>query len=119
MKGEKHEDTRQRRGDALEMLAQGRHGLAAVAAGFGFDPKYLRRIAGEAGVYSKGQHTRASPPRVFRGREPSARNRRILGLRSQGSTLAEIGREYGLSRERVRQIVRRTEAYVAHRGSCG
>jgi DNA-directed RNA polymerase sigma subunit (sigma70/sigma32) len=38
-------------------------------------------------------------------REPYVRNARMRRLRDRGWTLARIGSEYGLTRERVRQVL--------------
>ena len=35
------------------------------------------------------------------------RNRRIVELKAEGKSLADIGRMYGLTGERIRQIVKR------------
>lgn len=42
-----------------------------------------------------------------------ARNRRIAELAAEGKSYAEIGRMYGLSGERVRQLVERERRKVA------
>jgi Sigma-70, region 4 len=42
-------------------------------------------------------------------RYPDARNKEIVAARRAGSTLAAIGKVHGLTRERVRQIVKREE----------
>lgn len=40
-----------------------------------------------------------------RSNNTDARLQRMIELRTQGSTLADIGKEYGISKERVRQIL--------------
>lgn len=54
-----------------------------------------------------GRENRRRPGlRAVRASEPSdARARRIVALRESGLTLAEIGREFGVSRQRVQQIL--------------
>lgn len=44
-------------------------------------------------------------PRMAAARERWAKLARMVRMRDQGATLAEIGRAEGLSRERVRQVI--------------
>jgi DNA-directed RNA polymerase sigma subunit (sigma70/sigma32) len=43
------------------------------------------------------------------------RNRQVVAMHREGATLAETGRRFGLSRERVRQIITRYERLAARR----
>ena len=40
------------------------------------------------------------------------RRREILEMHLQGKTLEEIGKKFGISRERVRQIIKKLEKFV-------
>jgi DNA-directed RNA polymerase sigma subunit (sigma70/sigma32) len=42
----------------------------------------------------------------------SARSKEIFSMRYEGSTLNSIGKFFGLSRERIRQILAREERYI-------
>ncbi len=58
----------------------------------------------------KGSCNRASgipPPINFKRKMSATRRDGILRLRETGLTYAEIGRRFGISKERVRQIVKR------------
>jgi hypothetical protein len=45
------------------------------------------------------------PAKIARPRKKAERNKEIQGLRKVGGTLDAIGKQFGITRERVRQIV--------------
>lgn len=67
--------------------------------------KYLKRYGIPDPKLPRG--TKPGSPAALRlSPEGGARNARIVEQRRQGMTLAEIGREHGISRQRVLQITR-------------
>jgi len=51
----------------------------------------------------------ASPATIKRRQQLAKRRQAILHLKIKGLTLEEIGKHFGISKERVRQIVLRAE----------
>ena len=69
----------------------------------------LREILGNAGVEIKrGRRPNVAPPRLGTKAPPKLdeRTERMKVLYEEGKTLQEIGTEFGLTRERVRQVLR-------------
>ena len=92
-----HEERRARRANALAELAKG-ESLSAVAEKSGYSPIYLYSLAVAKGV-------RLSQPEPTSNVIHSSRNEQIRERVRAGESRAAVARAFGLSRERVRQIV--------------
>ena len=85
---------------AAEMLAQGRSVFRASAS-TGLSYPTVRTIACELNIQlARGRHGGSRPKR-----EPDQRALDMIKARKRGESLEEIGQRYGITRERVRQIV--------------
>ena len=95
--------------DATELLEQYRRGqtYAQLAELHGVSIRtVMNRLRASPGFTSR---SRSKPP----GPERLARSRDMLELYRQGLTLAQIGSRYGISMERVRQILTSDTNYQA------
>ena len=81
-----------------EKLAAG-YDVCAAAAAAGVLEWQARALMARAGI--------SLPKATAVDQETRDRNERVVARRAAGATLGEIGTEFGLTRERVRQIVRR------------
>lgn len=103
---------------AAHLYLQG-EGLVAIAEQLGISVFTVRQGVLEAGVELRGpgrprthpvsaKHPSKRDPRlsVPSLRRKAPRNAEVLALRAEGRTLAVIGERFGISRERVRQIVK-------------
>lgn len=94
-------------GRIRELAAQGAP-PSRIAREVGTSPHAVMGIAGMNGI--------AFRPRVGRKTEPEKRERDIIAFYKLGKTLAETGVEFGICRERVRQICARWGAAEGARG---
>lgn len=101
--------------DRVRILAE--QGLYArmIADRLGVCADYVRYLAKQANIALPKKPKKQRPPRRNkRGRPPgsysatpSDRTRAMAALFQSGQTLEQIGQQYGITRERVRQIIKR------------
>jgi len=101
-----------------EMLARRRSGESlhdiGIAYGYTSDAAVLYLLRGRGGPSVAEVHAarRANSRDVT---ERTVRDQEMAQARAAGATLAQIGEQYGLSRERVRQILQRVQPTASRR----
>jgi hypothetical protein len=89
-------------GPAVRDLANGERTQVEIAAELDQPIAKVRALLLANGIKTAGQSRRTSPN--------ADRNRQIVEMWATGATLAEVGERFGLTRERVRQLVNKAEA---------
>jgi DNA-binding CsgD family transcriptional regulator len=95
------------RAKAAEMIRTG-YSTQEVAIATNFSPQYVRIIARNAGIRERGpfpHNPRVGHYPTLTKEERAARTERMRELYAGGMTLAEIGKQFDMTRERVRQLL--------------